>query len=83
MEPALFKQRVAHTSERVRASRRRPGVQEILVPGDRSARHAERNRRMGVPLSEVTVRELDGLNERFGLGRRLRDAERPTIASPA
>jgi LDH2 family malate/lactate/ureidoglycolate dehydrogenase len=82
MEPAAFKQRIDHTIDRIKACRRRPGVEEILVPGERSARNAEVNRRLGVPLGHATIRELDQLSERFGLTLRLRDAELAPSYSP-
>ncbi|MGH9161356.1 MAG: Ldh family oxidoreductase, partial [Vicinamibacteraceae bacterium] len=71
MEPTVFRQRIDRTIDRIKGCRLRPGVEEILVPGERSARNAEANRRLGVPLGAATVRELDDLSERFGLGRRI------------
>ena len=75
MDVALFKERIDRTIDGIKGSRRRPGVDEILVPGERSARTAEANRREGIPLARATVAELDELSERFGLGRRLQQAE--------
>jgi LDH2 family malate/lactate/ureidoglycolate dehydrogenase len=76
VEVAEFKRRVDATVDRLKASRRRAGVDEILVPGERSARTAAANRRLGVPLGAATVRELDALAEQLGVGARVRDAER-------
>lgn len=81
MDPAVFKERVHRTIDGIKSSRRRPGVEEILVPGERSARTAERNRRLGIPLAPATVRELDELGERHGAGVRLAAAE--TSGTPA
>ncbi|MPY88251.1 MAG: Ldh family oxidoreductase [Luteitalea sp.] len=75
MDTTVFRQRIDQTIDRIKACRPRPGVEEILVPGERSARNAEANRRRGVPLSPATARELDDLSERFGLTLRLREAE--------
>lgn len=66
-----FVRRVDRTIDQLKAGRRRPGVDEILVPGERSARTAEENRRLGVPLAPATVQELDELSERFEVGGRL------------
>lgn len=79
MDPAVFKGRVDTTIDGIKSSRRRPGVDEILIPGERSARTAEENRRRGIPLAPATVRELDELGERHGADLRLADA----VASPA
>lgn len=80
MDPDVFKQRMDQTIDRIKSCRRRPGVEEILVPGERSARNAEANRHHGIPLSPATVRELDDLSERFGLSSRLRDGEDSLVA---
>lgn len=75
MEPATFKGRVDATIDRLKSSRRRPGVEEILIPGERSARTAEHNRRAGVPVGPATVAELEELGKRHGSDLRLADAE--------
>ena len=74
VDPAEFRRRVDETVDRIKGSRRRPGVDEILVPGERSARTAEANRRLGVPLGAATVAELDALAERLGVPERVSDA---------
>lgn len=81
MDTATFKRRIDETVERIKGTRRRSGVDEILVPGERSARTAETNRRLGVPLGAATVRELDGLCERYGVERRLFDIQRRAAAT--
>ncbi|MPZ16917.1 MAG: Ldh family oxidoreductase [Luteitalea sp.] len=78
-DAAVFRQRIDQTIDRVKACRRRPGVKEILVPGERSSRRAEANRHTGVSLSDATVRELDELSERFELALRLHDAETAAV----
>lgn len=74
-DPALFKERLDRTIERLQSSRRRPGVEEILIPGERSARSADANRKNGIPLNPATARELAELSEKFGVEMDLRDAE--------
>ena len=54
-----FIQRVDSMIDDIKASRKRPGVEEILVPGERSARNAALNRKLGVPVSPATQAELE------------------------
>ena len=58
IDVAEFKSRIDVMIDRIKASPRRDGVEEILVPGERSARQAEDNRRRGIALSPPTVAEL-------------------------
>lgn len=58
-DPDQFVQRVDTTIDRLKAGRRRPGVQEILIPGERSSRVAEQNSKMGIPVSGETLIELE------------------------
>lgn len=58
MDVAEFRSRVDRTIDEIKACRRRPGVQEILIPGERSARRAEENRRRGIPLGQETINEF-------------------------
>ncbi len=75
IDVAAFKRRVDTTIDSIKSSRRRAGTEEILVPGERSARTADINRRHGVPLGDATVGELDDLARQFGIARRLHDLE--------
>jgi LDH2 family malate/lactate/ureidoglycolate dehydrogenase len=61
MDVAEFKHRVDDAIDKIKASRKRPGVDEILVPGERSHRTAERNRRAGIPIDAATRTELEAL----------------------
>jgi L-2-hydroxycarboxylate dehydrogenase (NAD+) len=56
-----FKREVWRLVERVKASRRLPGVVEILVPGERAFRERERRRREGVDVDEALFREMEAL----------------------
>ena len=58
MDLAVFKQRIDATIDQLKAGKRRPGVDEILVPGERSARTAAANRAHGIPLTDETRAEL-------------------------
>lgn len=67
MPPAEFTARIDSTVERLKASQRRPGVDEILVPGERSARAAAHNQSAGVLIGDETVAELEHWCEHFGV----------------
>ncbi|MGH9608018.1 MAG: Ldh family oxidoreductase [Terracidiphilus sp.] len=54
-----YLQRMDETIDRIKSSKRRSGVNEILVPGERSARIAEQNRLRGIPLAPETLSELE------------------------
>lgn len=54
-----YLRRVDATIARIKAAKKRPGVEEILVPGERSARQARINGAEGIPLSDETVAELE------------------------
>jgi LDH2 family malate/lactate/ureidoglycolate dehydrogenase len=54
-----YLRRIDQTIDRIKTSKRRPGVEEILVPGERSARTADTNRRQGVPVSPETLAEIE------------------------
>jgi LDH2 family malate/lactate/ureidoglycolate dehydrogenase len=57
-----FKRRTDDMIDRIKSCRRRPGVEEILVPGERSARVARENSRRGVPVDATTIAELQQLS---------------------
>jgi len=64
---AEFKARMNATIEQIKACRRRPGVEEILVPGERSSRTVSENTKNGVKLDPVTVNELTALATKFDI----------------
>lgn len=59
------------TIDRIKAGRKRPGVDEILVPGERSSRKAQLNSEQGIPISDETLHEIEQwcsqLNVQFDL----------------
>lgn len=61
MNVETFVSRVDSTIDAIKACRRRPGVEEILVPGERSFRTAVTNATYGVPVGDETIGELSGL----------------------
>jgi LDH2 family malate/lactate/ureidoglycolate dehydrogenase len=54
-----YLRRIDETIDRIKAARKRPGVEEILVPGERSSRKARANSAEGIPISGETVAELE------------------------
>jgi LDH2 family malate/lactate/ureidoglycolate dehydrogenase len=58
LDPAEFTQRIDETIDQIKGSKRRPGVDEILVPGERSARSAALNEARGIAINDETLAEL-------------------------
>lgn len=61
MEVSCFKERIDRLIDEIKQSGKRPGVEEILVPGERSFRKARENLEIGIPIGEETIEELKGL----------------------
>jgi LDH2 family malate/lactate/ureidoglycolate dehydrogenase len=64
-DPAAFRAEVDRLVGALKALPRAPGVEEILMPGERAARTAERRRRNGIPLPAPVVQELAHLARRL------------------
>ncbi|MBW3539521.1 MAG: Ldh family oxidoreductase [Planctomycetes bacterium] len=62
-----FESEAAKLIEYVRDVRRRPGVEAIRLPGDRSAALRREREREGIPLDEGTWAKLGRLAERLGV----------------
>lgn len=67
LDRSEFVRRVDRMIDRIKACKRRPGVKEIFVPGERSSRRAQMNREQGIPLSLETVLELQQWCARLGV----------------
>ena len=67
MRPAELTRRVDEMIDRIKACRRRPGVDEILVPGEPEHRKALDNRANGIPIGDATVAELKTLCEEYDI----------------
>ncbi|HEX4351105.1 MAG TPA: Ldh family oxidoreductase [Verrucomicrobiae bacterium] len=67
MEPAEFKQRLDKAIDEIKVCRKRPGVAEILVPGERSHQKARQNHVEGISLDEATLKELKILCQELGV----------------
>jgi LDH2 family malate/lactate/ureidoglycolate dehydrogenase len=62
-----FKTRMDETIDRIKSSKRRPGVEEILIPGERSSRKAVENEAAGIVVPEITAAELKELCTRLNV----------------
>jgi LDH2 family malate/lactate/ureidoglycolate dehydrogenase len=51
--------RVDSTIDRLKSGRKRPGTDEILIPGERAWRTAKNNSELGIPVSDETLTELE------------------------
>ncbi len=60
-----FKQHMDSMIDRVKGCRKRPGVEEILIPGERSSRTVAENEKKGVTLDAATLKELTALAKEF------------------
>jgi LDH2 family malate/lactate/ureidoglycolate dehydrogenase len=67
LDLAEFKRRMDETIERLKAGKRRPGVEEILVPGESSARKARHNAEAGIVVADETLAELQQWCARFDI----------------
>ena len=62
-----YSARMQQLTDRLKQNKRQPGIDEILLPGERSSRVAEANRANGVTLSEDTVAELQKWCQQSGV----------------
>lgn len=60
-----FIERIDAMIDAIKASKKMPGIEEILVPGERSFRTALMNRSMGIPIDDATSNELKILCEQY------------------
>jgi LDH2 family malate/lactate/ureidoglycolate dehydrogenase len=67
MDVGEFKGRMDEMIGKIKGCRRRPGVEEILVPGERSQRRVEENLKKGVKVDPATLKELEQLAKEFGV----------------
>jgi LDH2 family malate/lactate/ureidoglycolate dehydrogenase len=67
MNRAEFIARIDATIDRLKAGRKLAGVDEILVPGERSTRIAAANQRQGIPVSAETWKEIESWCVKFNV----------------
>ncbi len=65
LDVAEFKQRMDAMIDGIKSCRKRPGVEEILVPGERSSRTIAENKKSGIKLDAATLKELRDLANEF------------------
>jgi LDH2 family malate/lactate/ureidoglycolate dehydrogenase len=59
MDRAEFIERIDSTIDKLKTGRKLAGTDEILVPGERSARKAAENNRLGISIGPETMKELE------------------------
>jgi LDH2 family malate/lactate/ureidoglycolate dehydrogenase len=67
MDVSEFKKRLDDAIDDIKSSRKRPGVEEILIPGERSHQKALENNSLGVFIDQSTLNELETLCRELGL----------------
>lgn len=67
MDAAVFQQRIDMMIDEIKACRKRSGVEEILIPGERSFKTARENRKRGIPLGDETMKELRTLCDELAI----------------
>lgn len=65
-----FRMRVQKFVRELKASRKAPGVEEILVPGEPEFRTRERRLRDGIPIAEEVWAELEQIGKELGVNIR-------------
>lgn len=68
MDPGDYARRMGEFIEMCKSRKRRPGVSEILVPGEQEARRAAAKSAEGVPLDDLVLADLQALGRELGLG---------------
>jgi LDH2 family malate/lactate/ureidoglycolate dehydrogenase len=67
MNTDRFEERMETMVNRLKANKLRTGVEEILIPGERSERAAAMNEKQGTPLGDDTIAELEKWCKHFGI----------------
>ncbi len=62
-----FKARMGAFAEMVKSRKTRPGVSEILIPGEQEARRVQKKSAAGVPLDDDVLADLVALGKELGL----------------
>ncbi|HTV41881.1 MAG TPA: Ldh family oxidoreductase [Candidatus Sulfotelmatobacter sp.] len=80
MDVAEFKLRLDKTIDDIKSCRKRPGVNDILVPGERSHQKARQNLAEGISVDEATRKELKALCEELRVKYTLEESVSPQPA---
>jgi len=68
-----FKRRIDQMIDEIKASKRAPNTDEILIPGEIEFRNERYNRKHGIVVGAGVLRDLDELQRHFGLDATLAD----------
>ena len=71
MPLAEFTRRIDDFAHMVKSRARRPGVAEVLIPGEQEARRVAKKSAIGVPLDDDVLADLQALGQELGLKQRL------------
>lgn len=66
-----FRARMDRFAEMVKSRQRRPGIEEILIPGEQEARRVARKLEAGVPLDDAVLADLQALRSELGVAAEL------------
>jgi LDH2 family malate/lactate/ureidoglycolate dehydrogenase len=83
MDPTEFKRRLGKAIDDIKSCRKRPSVNEILVPGERSHQKEKQSFAEGIAIDEATRKELKALCEELKVKYTLEDAVVQAGAAPA
>jgi len=61
MDVNIFKERIDHTIDQIKSSKKRPDVDQIFVPGERSYKQAKESLENGIIIEESTQSEIKHL----------------------
>ena len=73
MDVSDFKKRVDSMIDEIKACKKRPEVEEILIPGERRFQIALENRKLGIPIGVQTFKELETLCEEYKIPFKLEE----------
>ena len=80
LPPERFAERMQKMIQRLKGIKRRPGMEEILIPGERSERARREHMREGIPVGDETLAELQKWCDYFGVTFDAEGAEARTHA---
>lgn len=67
MDPADFKKKMDCMIEEIKSSRKMPGVEEILLPGEKELKNKMKREKDGIPLTGNTYTNLLATGDRLGV----------------
>jgi LDH2 family malate/lactate/ureidoglycolate dehydrogenase len=73
MDASDFKKRVDSMIDEIKACKKRPEVEEILIPGESRFQTALENQKRGIPIGVQTIQELETLCEEYKIPYELKE----------